>query len=149
MGSAEKEKMTRLVCDANVLFKLLVPEEDSEAARTAARAYEFVVPEIAFAEVGNALWSRVQRGEFSIETGQELTDRLQAGAIEARPVRPLLSRALWLASQMNHPIYDCVYLALAESLNVPFLTADQRFLTAFRQISFQTAAEVKPLVDFA
>jgi predicted nucleic acid-binding protein len=138
----------RLVCDANVLFKLLVPEEDSENATSAARAYEFVVPELAFAEVGNALWSRVQRGEFSIETGQALTDRLQAASIETRPVRPLISRALWLASTINHPIYDCIYLALAESLEAPFLTADQRFLNAFRRARFQTA-EVKALADFA
>ena len=139
--------MTSLVCDASILFKLLVPEENSDNARAIAHSHTFVVPEIAFAEVGNALWARVRKGEFSIEVGQALADRLQVGAIEARPVRPLLSRALWLASEIGHPIYDCFYLALAESLDVPLLTADRRFMNALRRVTFQTA-EVKALTDF-
>jgi predicted nucleic acid-binding protein len=33
-----------------------------------------------------------------------------------------------LARRLNHPIYDCVYLALAERERARFVTADQRLL---------------------
>ncbi len=37
-------------------------------------------------------------------------------------------RALELALELRHPVYDCVYLALAERLDRKLITADRRFL---------------------
>ena len=33
-----------------------------------------------------------------------------------------------LARRLGHPVYDCVYLALAEREDAAFVTADQRLL---------------------
>ena len=39
----------------------------------------------------------------------------------------MFSRATELACQLNHPAYDCFYLALAELLGTSVVTADRRF----------------------
>jgi predicted nucleic acid-binding protein len=140
--------MTHLVCDASVLFKLFVPEEDSDRARSIAESFTLIAPELAFAEIGNALWTRHRRGEFTAESSQRLASRIQTSAIESQPVRPLLPHALALATEIGHPIYDCVYLALAASLDLPLITADNRFLNALREVEFRRV-DVRLLSSFA
>jgi predicted nucleic acid-binding protein len=44
--------------------------------------------------------------------------------------------------RLNHPVYDCVYLALAELAHASFVTADRRLL---RRISARTLQV--PVVD--
>ncbi|UKJ74068.1 type II toxin-antitoxin system VapC family toxin [Azospirillum brasilense] len=33
-----------------------------------------------------------------------------------------------LALEFGHPVYDCLYLALARRLGIPVVTADRRFI---------------------
>jgi predicted nucleic acid-binding protein len=44
------------------------------------------------------------------------------------PVVELLPRAIELAFDLQHPIYDCVYLALAEREKAALITADRRLI---------------------
>lgn len=46
------------------------------------------------------------------------------------PIEPFLDRALHLAAQIGHPVYDCIYLALAEHHATHVITADRRFAAA-------------------
>jgi predicted nucleic acid-binding protein len=48
--------------------------------------------------------------------------------VDLRRTEPLLPRAMGLARRLGHPVYDCVYLALAEREDARFVTADQRLL---------------------
>jgi predicted nucleic acid-binding protein len=41
-----------------------------------------------------------------------------------------IPRALNLAIELGHPVYDCIYLALAEAMQDELLTADGRLLRA-------------------
>jgi predicted nucleic acid-binding protein len=95
------------------------------------------------------MWSRIHRGEFTVEIGQELLDDLHAMGIETRPIRPVIVRALRLAHALAHPIYDCTYLALAEWLSIPLVTADQRFITALQRVQLPSSTDVRPLASFA
>ena len=52
------------------------------------------------------------------------------------PVRHLQAEALALACHLDHPVYDCLYLALARREAAMLLTADQHVL--------QLAARVLP-----
>ena len=38
------------------------------------------------------------------------------------------TEAYLLALEVNHPVYDCVYLAFAIDLELPLLTADRRLV---------------------
>ena len=49
------------------------------------------------------------------------------------PIEPLLDSALDLAIQLNHPIYDCLYLALALRHDTDVITADRRFVSAIER----------------
>ena len=38
------------------------------------------------------------------------------------------ARAVAIARELDHPVYDCFYLALSEALDAPLITADGRLL---------------------
>ncbi len=44
------------------------------------------------------------------------------------PIGQLLISALAIAREVDHPVYDCFYLALAEARGERFLTADARLV---------------------
>ncbi len=52
---------------------------------------------------------------------------LQEAEIEVVPTRSLLEAAARLAIELDHPAYDCLYLALALDQDCRFVTADDRF----------------------
>jgi len=55
-------------------------------------------------------------------------DLVRRSGIDLRPTAPLLPRAMGVARRLGHPVYDCVYLALAEREHAAFVTADHRLL---------------------
>jgi predicted nucleic acid-binding protein len=148
VAAAEAQTVTAAVCDASVLFKLVVAEADSDKAEALVNSTRVFVPEFVFLEVGNALWVRVSRGDMSSDEAASLLARLFGLGFEVRSIGDLARRALILGTMAGHPIYDCAYLALAEALGIPLVTADQRFLKALRRLTL-SPAEVKPLSVFA
>lgn len=138
--------MNALVCDASVLFKLLVDESDSGLAKSLVASVEIIAPELVYAEIGNALWAYMRRTSITLSEAEALLEVLSRAPLNVQPIRPYLERALTIAHDLRHPIYDCVYLAISESLNVPLVTADARFLSAVRTMS--TYSEVRSLADF-
>jgi predicted nucleic acid-binding protein len=69
----------------------------------------------------------VQRNELT--TPEALIDgrrRLQRAELELMPMRALLEPATRLAIALGHPAYDCIYLALAESMTCDLVTADRK-----------------------
>jgi predicted nucleic acid-binding protein len=117
------------VVDASVAFKWVVREEGSEAARALVAAGEpLVAPELVLVEVANAAWKGVRRGLVAPEQLAAATERLPDWLDQIHPVRPLLPRAVAIARELGHPVYDCVYLALAERAAAVLVTADQRLL---------------------
>ncbi len=136
-----------VVCDASVLFKLLVDEADSGRAKALVASADVIVPELVYAEIGNAMWAYMRRTGIALGEAEGLLEVLGRAPLNVRPVRPYLKRALGIASTLNHPVYDCVYLALGESFDAPVVTADLRFLSAVRSAS--VSFEVQALADFA
>ena len=57
--------------------------------------------------------------------------------------------ALRLALLLDHPIYDCLYLALALQTHPPLVTADRRFVAAHRAGIERLAASVILLDELA
>jgi predicted nucleic acid-binding protein len=46
------------------------------------------------------------------------------------PLLPLADEGLEIAAKLNHPVYDCFYLALARREGAPLITADKRLAAA-------------------
>jgi predicted nucleic acid-binding protein len=97
------------------------------------------------------LWKKVRRQEILKEEAVLAARLLQGSSIEVLPTRSLLEPATRLAVELDHPAYDCLYLALAIEKDCPFVTADERFRDKLRRtrrrtlrgkaISLSTAAE--------
>jgi predicted nucleic acid-binding protein len=58
---------------------------------------------------------------------------LQGAEIELVPTRSLFEAATRMSIEIDHPAYDCLYLALAVEKKCQFVTADQRFLRKLYQ----------------
>jgi len=137
--------MSGFVVDASVAVKWLIGEAYSEQA---ARLLEdedttLVAPELLFAEVGNALWALSRRGDITPADCKEAVAVLKAAPLAIpSSLRQLAAAAGQLALDLDHPVYDCVYPALALQENYPVVTANQRFLDKVRQHPYLAARVV-------
>ena|SRR5919106_523431 len=122
-----------LVIDASVAFKWFVQEEGTERALVLLERDEPVVaPDLVVAEVANAAWKSLRRRELStLQFDRILSDVAQPFS-RLVPLNQLIRPAAALTRQLDHAIYDCLYLALADAEGVPVITADQRLLDAVR-----------------
>jgi predicted nucleic acid-binding protein len=129
--------MTSLVADASVVVKAILAEPGSaEAVRIIADAHPLYAPEILYAECAGAIWKRVHRGLMSAEHVEvPLADLM---TVPLRPVRlrVLTHWALHLALELDHPVYDCYYLAAAIRNDCPLATADARLYDLAQRIGF-------------
>ena len=138
----------RFVVDASVAVKWLVAEEDADIAdRLAASEQELHAPRLMASEVANVLWRKVRQGQI---------ERAEAGAAMALltdvPVRwnddeTVGADAVRLALALDHPVYDCVYLALAHRIGATVVTADRRFANAVAPT--EHGESVVTLADYA
>jgi predicted nucleic acid-binding protein len=87
-----------------------------------------LAPDLLLVEVANALWRKTASREISAAEAGRAFDLVSESGIDLRPTAPLLPRAMEVARQLSHPVYDCVYLVLAEREHVSFVTADRRLL---------------------
>ncbi len=138
----------RFVVDASVAVKLLVDEPGSDAARKlAASGQELHAPRLMVSEAASALWRKARQGQI---------ERADAGAAMASlSDMPVLwnddetvgADAVRLAVALDHPVYDCVYVALAHRIGATVVTADRRFVTAVAPTEHGEA--VMTLADYA
>lgn len=120
--------MNDLVIDAAVAIKWVVDEPGTEQALELRRQARLVAPDLLVAECANVLWKKVRRGELLRDEALLAARLLQAADIELLPTRSLLEAATRIAIDLQHPAYDCVYLALAVERDCQLVTADQRLL---------------------
>ena len=120
--------MNTLVIDASIAIKWVIEEEGTSQALTLRRTARLLAPELLVAECANILWKKARRNELSREEALLAARLLQTAAIELVPTRSLLAAATRIAIELDHPAYDCLYLALAIENDCPFVTADERFL---------------------
>ncbi len=117
-----------MIIDASVAFKWLVEEEHSAEAIALLAEDRLFAPALIVSEVGNALWKQITRGELQdVDGAAEMLGRLPE-LLTLVEDRTLASRALTLAHAFDHPLYDCLYLALAEVRDEALVTADERLL---------------------
>ena len=116
-----------LVVDASVAVKWLVREDGSDEAH-ALLGTVLHAPTFLRMEVGNVLRTLARRGDLSQDDARAAFDHLLLAPVRLHePSSALLRGALDLALGLHHPIYDCLYLALAIEIAAPLVTADERF----------------------
>jgi predicted nucleic acid-binding protein len=117
------------VVDASVAVKWVIPEVLSDRADALrGQADRLLAPDLLLVEATNTLWKKLTRREITAREAAHALDLLQSSALELRPSGPLLGRALTLARRLRHPVYDCLYVALAQVEGAILVTADRRLL---------------------
>jgi predicted nucleic acid-binding protein len=117
-----------LVVDASVVAKWVLREDGSDRANALRDEAGLIAPSLLASEVGNALWKAVRRGDIARDDAVAALRSVLGPFDELVPGEALHTRALELAIDLRHPIYDCFYLALAEREAAALVTADTRLL---------------------
>ena len=119
------------VVDASVVVDWVAPGVDPDGpgmrvlARLSAGDADLVAPRLLLEEVSNALLTGVRRGRWSgtaADESQQLLHDLPVRLIDG-------PRDLWRAWDLarrydNHPVYDLLYVALAERRRTRLISAD-------------------------
>ena len=129
--------MTRLVVDASVAVKWLVPESHADAARRILSPnHELLAPDLIWAEVGNVIWKKWRRGEVSGHTAGDLLQDFRRYPVQTFASRALMSAAWDLVERYSRSFYDSLYLALAASSECPLVTADLKLYNRLKDGPF-------------
>ena len=122
-----------VVVDASVAAKWVIAEIGSDRANELRTETGLIAPSLIAAEIGSALWKAVRRGDVA------RADAMLAIRAVLQPFDTIVAneelheRALEIAIELRHPIYDCFYLALAERERAPLVTADSRLLAGAKR----------------
>lgn len=120
-----------IVVDASVALKWVIEEPGSGAAADL-QGETLLAPDLWLIECANALWARVRKNLLSAADAAALFARLEGAPVRTMPSQLYVGEALQLAADLNHPVYDCLYLAAALREGAVVVTADQRFHEATR-----------------
>ena len=128
----------KYVLDSNIGVKWVLEEDLSEKARSvrdefAQGIHELLSPNVFLAETAHALTRAQRQGRITpVEVGIFMADVLTT-LPQFRSYYPLLSRAIEISVQSRIGVYDCLYVALAESESCELLTADDRLVRALKR----------------
>lgn len=132
----------RLVVDASVAVKWYLPDEEyTVQARGVFRRYErgeikLAAPTHIRYEVASAITvaTRGRAPRLTLEQGRQAIEEFLALDLETTGDTKIVRLAYGLAHEYGCAFYDALYLALAQEMGVPFITADGRLYRRVRAI---------------
>lgn len=126
--------MTTLVIDASAFVELVLatPVGVTLARELAASADDLHAPELLDIEVAHVLRRYARIGQLTAPEGVACLAQLDALRIERWSHRDLLPRVWQLRDRCS--AYDAAYVALAEVLVAPLVTADARLASVAAQL---------------
>jgi predicted nucleic acid-binding protein len=139
--------VNKVIIDASVAVKWFVNEARHDLARRLLEAeVDHCMPDLGLIEVANAFRNKVRNGEMSAAQAQDAMENLPDLLAAVLPSGALVRRAFQLGVTLNHPVADCVYIALAESVGGLLITDDRKLIS--KAASVQPALQVRALADF-
>jgi len=131
--------ISALICvDASLTLKLVLAEPDSPVARSLwadweERDMDVVSPSLWAYEVTSVIRNKVHRGKITSDEGERAFAIIHKLGVRLIVLPDLHERAWEMAKELNRPAaYDAHYLALAQTLDCEFWTADERLYNAVR-----------------
>lgn len=133
-----------LVVDASVVIKWFVDENlHVQARHIFAYQLELTAPDLLLAEVANIAWKKLRRGEIDENQARTIVAALPNCVPVPVPIPDIIDAAARIARELDHPVYDCLYLACAQRSG-PGVTADRRL---FNRIEGSPYAGLMKFVD--
>lgn len=122
-----------IVVDTNVLAYLWLPGERTAAARDLLEEDDgWVAPRLWRSEMRNILATYVRTGKIALKNALEVAASVEEQMLDSE-LDVETETVLRLAGRSGCSAYDCEFVALAEALEVSFVTADRRLAAAFPQ----------------
>lgn len=131
-----------IVLDASVALKLVAREPGTDRAQALLLAEERIAPDWLLTEVASGLANKIRyenadrdRAKIALAAVPRFIDRFF-------PAQPLLGDAIDMAVQLEHALYDCLYLVLAVAEKGRVVTADRSFFNAASRGGFGGQVEL-------
>lgn len=121
-----------MIVDASIAVKWFVPEVGREAALQLLLqdGHRLCAPALIQIEVAAALTRRYREDPTQAEDIKlhlrNWEKSLRRSIPRLHDLEPDFGAAVALSIQLKHPLQDCLYLALAQRLQLPLVTADKR-----------------------
>jgi predicted nucleic acid-binding protein len=127
-----------VIVDAGVALKWFVQENlHQEAIRLLDHIEALQAPDLIVAEVTNIAWKKCIRGESTRPQAEAIATAIRHYIPVLQSSTELNERALEIALALNHPVYDCLYIACAEKTDAILITADERLCKATEGTDFE------------
>ena len=124
--------MSSVVVDASVAICWFTRETGTPDANQLVRERAHLsAPSLLLAEFANTLWKKERRGEVNAEQVEIALREIHRFVPEIVEMRQLIAPAMRLARATQHPLYDCLYVALASDRGIDLVTLDRRLVAAF------------------
>lgn len=140
--------MTDYVIDASIVVQRLIRDTYTEHVKVLFRQLltgnRLIIPEFCLLECTNVIWKQVRFQGMPQDQADNLVHDLNALPLTIMPVTGLLARGLHIGLIHELAVYDSVYIALAERLRIPLITADERQEKAANAMG----VTIKALTDF-
>lgn len=136
------------IIDASVALKwFLAGESDADLAlKIVADGKTLSAPDILVAEVCNAAWKSARLGRITQAHVDQIARSLPRFIERFVNSTLLAERAVTISAQLDHPVYDSLYLALSEREADRLITADARLLAKVQGTVWQQS--VLALADY-
>jgi predicted nucleic acid-binding protein len=130
--------MTTLVLDASVAMKWtlsaasepLIDEAVGLLNRYRTNEVDFLVPDVFWAEIANALWKGVRQQRWDRDRAAATAADMRDRDFQTVSSQILMTTAMEIALAYDRNIYDCLYAALAVESQASLITADERLANA-------------------
>lgn len=125
-----------MILDANIAVALAIEHPFSKAAAHLATT-PFVAPQLMIVEAANTLWKYAVHGTLGAHDVIFAVEHIaQLG--EFVPDEILLHAAIEIAIANRHPVYDCLYLALARQRRERLVTGDIKLDALARRLGIES-----------
>lgn len=132
-----------LVLDANIAAKFVVNELGRAEALTRLRSEPILVgPDWIRVELAHTLWKQREASGLDDQVVKQNLATVSSFFHHFIPSSELVPMALDLAFEMNHWVYDCLYLACALESGSKLLTADRKFANAAVRAGYSDVVEL-------
>jgi predicted nucleic acid-binding protein len=129
------------VIDANILLKSVFVEDYAEEILDFLQMYPLEIelhsPVFTKLECANVLRTRVMRFKYPVEQARQDLNNLMQIVVKYHPIDPLITMAFEIGCKYGLSAYDGIYVALADSLDLPFFTADGPAVNNLRSSPFR------------
>jgi predicted nucleic acid-binding protein len=134
-----------IIVDASVAVQWIAEEDTSALSDELLSRSDLTAPELMQIEVANALRRKIWVGDMSLDHAKAGLQFIRDKVAILRVPSDLLDRALEMSHDMYHPVYDCIYLSLAEKHDAPVVTYDRDFIDRAREHGYQKLVITLPL----